>query len=318
MEGEPLVQVAGLHRRYGTLHAVRGLDLTVARGDVLGLLGANGAGKTTTMAMLAGVLAPDSGRIQVAGHDLLTAPLAAKARLGYLPENPPLFLDLTVEEFLRHCARLRGLGPARVAAAVSRAMERCDLGDVARRLLGNLSKGYRQRAGIAQAIVHEPDLVILDEPTSGLDPGQLREVRDLIGELGTAHAVIFSTHVLAEVQSSCNRVHIIHEGRTALSASMATLREETRCYRVRLASPPPADTLRRIDAVERVEPLDDGAFEIHLSSQSVAVDGVSTALCRYGLLELTPMARSLEEVFMAVCHGDPADATGSFTGAAPC
>ena len=306
MSGEPLVQVSELHRRYGTVHAVRGLSFELERGRVLGLLGANGAGKTSTMAMLAGVLAPTSGSIRIAGHDLRAAPLAAKARLGYLPESPPLFPELRVDEYLRHCTRLRGVrGPA-VNAAVTRALERCGLAGSAGRLLGNLSKGYRQRVGIAQALVHDPDLVILDEPTAGLDPAQLREVRDLIRGLGEEHAVILSTHVLPEAQTLCDRVQIIDQGRSALSVDLDRL-DEGDNHRVRLARPPELDALRGLEPVAEAWADGGDAFRVRLSGGDAALAAFAGACSRqgWGLLELTPCRRSLEEVFIAVACGEP-------------
>jgi ABC-2 type transport system ATP-binding protein len=308
MSGEPLLQVSGLHRRFGPVHAVRGIDLSLARGEVLGLLGANGAGKTTTMAMLAGVLAPSAGRVRVAGHDLLEQPLAAKARLGYLPETPPLFPDLTVDEYLRHCARLRGIPARRQTGALGRARERCGLADSGPRLIGALSKGYRQRVGIAQAIVHEPDVLILDEPTSGLDPGQLRGIRGLIRELGAHHAVLLSTHVLPEVQSVCTRVQIIHEGATALVASLDELAAGAGRFRLRLARAPSAAELRALDVVDEAIAGDDGVATVHVPGGDDAVARLAAACVErgWGLLELRPEPRSLEDVFMAVCAADPA------------
>jgi len=308
MSGEPLVQVSGLHKRYGAVHAVRGLDLELGRGEVLGLLGANGAGKTTTMGMLAGVLAPSAGWVHIAGHDLLRHPLAAKARLGYLPESPPLFPELTVDEYLHHCARLRRVSRRGLAAAVSAARERCGLTQSGSRLLGNLSKGYRQRVGIAQAIVHQPDVVILDEPTSGLDPGQLRGIRALIRELGEHHAVIFSTHILPEVQSVCTRVHIIHDGVTALTAPMDQLPGDGGRYRVRLARPPTESAIAALAVVSAVSASQDGALSVTIADDDAAVARFSAACAEqgWGLLELTPTRRSLEDLFMSVCYADPA------------
>jgi ABC-2 type transport system ATP-binding protein len=213
---------------------------------------------------------------------------------------------MTVSEFLAHCARLRGVGARAARAAVARAQERCGLAEVGRRLLGNLSKGYRQRAGIAQAIVHEPEVVILDEPTSGLDPGQLRGIRELIRELGERHAVIFSTHVLPEVQSVCNRVHIIHEGRSALSAAMDALPGDDRRYRVRLARPPGHDALSAMPDVADAAPLDEAAWVLTVDGGAAGAERVARACVEHGLLEFTPLRQSLEDVFMTVCYADPA------------
>jgi len=326
MSDEPLVQVSGLHKRYGAVHAVRGLDLTLQRGQILGLLGANGAGKTTTMAMLAGVLAPSSGSISIAGHDLATRPLAAKACLGYLPETPPLYPELTVDEFLRHCATLRGVPRTGRNAAVDRSKSRCALADSGARLLGNLSKGYRQRVGIAQAIVHNPDLVILDEPTSGLDPMQLRDIRLLIRELGEQHAVVFSTHLLPEAQQVCDQVQIIHEGQLALDAPMNALPGNENEYRVRLVDNDNDDlsiatlqSLSMVDDVRVLQPsansapngaLHRGVLVVRLA-QAENPGNTLTAFSRtcaehgWVLLELTRQRPSLEDLFMATAYSAP-------------
>jgi len=190
---------------------VANLNLTLDRGSVLGLLGVNGAGKSTTLCMIAGVLAPSSGQILIGGSDVREEPRVAR-RLGYLPETAPLYPELRVGEYLNFCARLRGLRRAKVTQAVSGVIERCGLGDVRARLLGNLSKGFQQRAGIAQALVHAPELIVLDEPASGLDPLQAVQIRALVHELGREHAVILSTHLLPDVQACCERVAILHQG----------------------------------------------------------------------------------------------------------
>ena len=306
MSSAPVLQVADLHRHYGPVHAVRGLAFELHRGQVLGLLGANGAGKSTTMAMLAGVLAPSAGRIHIAGHDLRDEPLAAKARLGYLPEVPPLFPELSVDEYLRHCARLRAVPRARLGGAIAEVKARCGLAHSGSRLLGNLSKGYRQRVGIAQAIVHDPDLVILDEPSSGLDPAQLRDIRALIRELGEHHAVILSTHVLPEVQAVCDSVQIMHQGRLALAAPLHALPGDGERHRVRLAQPPPPDALCALDMVRSVTDLGDGVFTLALHDHENALARFAAACCAsgWGLLELSPERRSLEELFIAVACRD--------------
>lgn len=312
MSSEPLLQVTDLHRHYGPVHAVRGLDFDLHRGQVLGLLGANGAGKSTTMAMLAGVLAPSTGRIRIAGHDLLAQPLAAKARLGYLPEFPPLFPELSVDEYLRHCARLRAVARTRLAHAVAAAKARCGLEHSGERLLGNLSKGFRQRVGIAQAIVHEPDVVILDEPTSGLDPAQLRDIRALIRELGARHAVVLSTHILPEAQAICDSVQIIHQGRLALAATMNELPGDAGMYRIRLAHAPQPGVVAALDMVASVAVAGDGTLSVQVHGGDDGLARLAAACCAggWGLLELTPQRRSLEEVFIAVACGDDATSDG--------
>lgn len=215
-----LITATGLSRDYGDHRAVINLDVELRKGEVLGLLGPNGAGKSTTMQMLTGNLAPTAGEIHINGVDLLDEPRKAKQQIGYLPEQPPVYRDLTVSEYLHYCARLRNVPAAQRQGSVERASERCGLKDVGKRLIGNLSKGYRQRVGIAQAILHNPAVVILDEPTVGLDPIQIREIRSLIRELGQEHGIILSTHILPEVQAVCDRVQILNRGKTVFNNTL--------------------------------------------------------------------------------------------------
>lgn len=219
MATSALLQLLGVSRRLAGRTIVDGLTLSLDRGCVLGLLGVNGAGKSTTLRMIAGVLAPSAGRVLFDGRDLGEEPALAR-RLGYLPETPPLYAELRVDEYLTFCARLRAADPRK---AVDRVIERCGLGEVRRRLCGNLSKGYAQRAGIAQAIVHDPDLIVLDEPASGLDPVQAASVRELVRELGRERAVILSTHLLHDVTACCGRVAILHRGRLRHDGALTDL-----------------------------------------------------------------------------------------------
>lgn len=221
-----LIKAEQLTRYYGKHCAVNQLSFSLAKGQILGFLGANGAGKTTTLQMLCGNLAPTSGEIQVNGFDMLKQAKLAKRSLGYVPDTPPLYKELSVNEFLRYCAQLHGVPKADIPAAVKLAETRCGLTDVADRLIANLSKGYQQRIGIAQAIVHNPDVIILDEPTVGLDPLQIIEIRNLIRELGRNHGVIFSTHILSEVQELCTDVLIIRQGACVLNARIDALPAE--------------------------------------------------------------------------------------------
>lgn len=209
----PVLRLDRISRRLAGHTVVDALAFDVARGEVLGLLGINGAGKSTTLRMAAGVLAPDSGQVQLSGRDLYEEPALARRGIGYLPERAPLHAELGVEEFLGFCARLRGLSRREAAAAMRREVERCDLGEVRRRLIGQLSKGFQQRVGIAQALLHGPELVVLDEPASGLDPVQSLRMRDLIAGLRAEHGVILSTHLLAEAEACCDRVAVLHRGR---------------------------------------------------------------------------------------------------------
>lgn len=226
-EALPFLRARNLSRHHGKRMVLEALDLDLYPGEVLGLLGPNGAGKSTTMRILTGNLASDTGSIEICGMDMLQAPMAAKMHLGYLPEIPPLYRELTVSEYLHLAARLHRVPEAGLEAAVTQALQRCGLMEVARRLIGNLSKGYQQRVGIAQAIVHAPAVIVLDEPTAGLDPLQIREIRALIAELGRSHGVILSTHFLPEAEALCSRVLILRQGRTVFSGSVEDLRQQS-------------------------------------------------------------------------------------------
>lgn len=223
MNADILINAHNVSRFYGSRCAVNDISFSIKRGEITGFLGPNGAGKSTLMQMLCGVLAASSGSIEIAGHDILEHPLPAKKALGYLPEQPPLYQDCSVDEYLFYCARLHGLRGTDVARAVLISKDRCGLADTGKRLIGNLSKGYQQRVGIAQAIIHNPPLIILDEPTSGLDPNQIIDIRELILGMKQDHCIILSTHILAEAESLCDRIMIIHEGRVRLDQTLAEL-----------------------------------------------------------------------------------------------
>jgi ABC-2 type transport system ATP-binding protein len=213
MNGDPIIEVENLTKRYAGHTAVTGLTFTVGRGEVVGLLGPNGAGKTTTMRILSCFMPASSGTARVAGHDVFTEANEVRRRIGYMPENNPLHPDLRVREYLKFRARLKGLSFGRCRERVDAVLQQCGLEDVRRRIIGHLSKGYRQRVGLADALVHEPDLIILDEPTIGLDPHQIRLVRQLIKDLASHHTVLISTHILSEVEMTCSRVLILHQGK---------------------------------------------------------------------------------------------------------
>ncbi|MEY3121302.1 MAG: hypothetical protein RI993_127 [Pseudomonadota bacterium] len=215
-----------LNYSYGANVAVSDVCLQLNRGDILGFLGPNGAGKSTVLRMLTGNLFPVSGDIQICGVDLLSAPLSAKRRIGYLPEIPPLYKELTVNEYLRFAAELHGIPKKMLVEAVEIAKNNCDLANVGRKIIGVLSKGFQQRVGIAQAIIHQPEVIILDEPTAGLDPNQIQKIHQLLLSLQQKHAIIFSTHVLSEVENVCNRIHILHQGKTMLDTGINSLRQQ--------------------------------------------------------------------------------------------
>ena len=284
------------------------MSFELERGEVLGLLGPNGAGKTTTMQMLCGVLAPSAGEILIDGEDHLSAARRTKRKIGYLPERPPLYRELTVDEYLRFCARLRGLSHGLVQSAIERAKTRCGLDDTGDRLIGNLSKGFQQRVGIAQAIVHKPAVVVLDEPTVGLDPIQIREIRRLIQELGDEHAVILSTHILPEVQAVCDRVQILHEGRVVLDEDLDTLRTSGSALRIVLLRPPAMAALEQLPQVTGVERLHDGGLRVRHGAGTEFTESLARRAVEenWGLVELTPERSALEDIFVSLTFGEQA------------
>ena len=304
------VSAQGLSRQFGSHTAVDGVNLELKRGEILGFLGPNGAGKTTTMQMLTGNLAPSSGAIRICGVDLFERPVAAKAHIGYLPETPPLYRELTVREYVDLAARLHRVVKSARAGAVDDALARCGLSGVAQKLIGTLSKGYQQRVGIAQAVVHRPDVVILDEPTIGLDPNQIREIRDLIRELGTRHSVILSTHILPEVESVCDRVQILHHGATVFSDSIAGLKQfhGGRMVLVGLRRPPAVSELAAIDGVASAEAASDFLFRLSFADRADPTDELVKRAVKesWGLYQLAPAQSSLEDVFVHLTQREEA------------
>jgi len=251
----------GLHKRFGAVRAVRGVSLTVARGEIVGLLGPNGAGKSTTMRMLAGFLPPDEGRVRIGGFDTLSDSIEARRRIGYLPESTPLYPEMTVAGLLEFRARLAGVPRRRRADAIGRAIERCWLGEVARRRVGTLSKGYRQRVGLAAAILHDPPALLLDEPTNGLDPAQISAMRGLMRDLAADRALVVSSHILAEVEKTCGRVVVIAGGRVRADGPIGALARagEAACLIEVRIGPGDADDLTRalasLAGVSRAAPV---------------------------------------------------------------
>ncbi len=310
MENDTLIKVEHLSRRYGNTLAVNQLSFEVKRGEVLGFLGPNGAGKSTTMQMITGNLAPTSGAVTINGIDMLENPKEAKRVLGFLPEQPPLYRELTVDEYLSYCARLNRIEKPKIAAAVEYAKERCGLTHMSQRLINNLSKGYQQRVGIAQAIIHSPDVVILDEPTVGLDPIQIREIRQLIRDIGTEHSVILSTHILPEVQATCDRVQIINKGELVLSDSIdgLTQRMQSSSLVVALRQQADTDALSAIEGVTSVEALEGGRLRVSHTPQSNPAEMIveKAVASGWGLYELTPERLSLEDVFVNITTTDHA------------
>lgn len=296
---DTLLKARGLERRFGSRTAVAGVDLDLCRGEVLGLLGLNGAGKTTTLQMLCGVLAPTTGGVHVAGHDLLEAARSAKACLGYLPELPPLQADSRVRDYLAWTARLRRVPRAQIAGAVDRVLARCALESVAHRVIRNLSKGYQQRVGIAQAIVHEPALIVLDEPTVGLDPRQVQGIRELIADLRHQHGIIFSSHILAEVQAVSDRVTILHHGRAIYSGAATEAAGSQPRYLARFEATPDRQLLAAVDGVLSVAAAPGGGVLLALTGEAVLDRVVAESVRQgWGLRELGRERRTLEQVFL--------------------
>jgi ABC-2 type transport system ATP-binding protein len=311
----PLAEVSRLSRFYGDIEAVRDVSFVINVGEILGFLGPNGAGKTTTVQILTGNLAPSSGTVRVAGHDLLAEPKAAKAAIGYLPEQPPVYRDLTVDEYLDYCAALRRIARAQRREAREAAKAKCGLSAVGRRLIGNLSKGYQQRVGIAQAIIHLPPLVVLDEPTIGLDPIQIREIRELIRVLGRDHGVILSTHILPEVQATCDRVQIIHQGTLVISDTIDGLARHLKSAAlvVTFRQAPVLADVERLPGVRAVSALDGRRVRVLYEPGQDPTDRiVQLALERqWGLNEIGPERASLEQIFVELTTAEATAAEGA-------
>jgi ABC-2 type transport system ATP-binding protein len=304
-----LIQVDQLYRYYGEHCAVNNVSFTLEKGEILGFLGPNGAGKSTTMQMIAGNLAPTAGQILINGVDILDSPKEAKRELGYLPETPPVYRDLTPDEYLEYCAKLHRIPKKQIAGAVGDAKARCGLAEVGDRLIGNLSKGYQQRVGIAQAILHSPAVIILDEPTVGLDPIQIREIRELIRELGESHGIILSTHILPEIQEVCTRVQIIHQGQLVLNDSIAGLERNMRALSIllRTEQAPDLAALQAVAGVHSIDALGEGRLRVFHDpeaspARALAELAVSSG---WGLLELTPERRSMEQIFIDITQHSP-------------
>ena len=300
-----MIEIENLRKLYGQFEALRRISFTVYRGDIVGFLGPNGAGKSTTMKVMTGLVPPSSGNVRVAGHDILDDPIEVRRAIGYLPENPPLYPEMIVEDYLRFAAEIRGVPRKRRKAAVEDAVERCGLQEVARRLVGNLSKGYRQRAGLAQAVIHEPRILILDEPTVGLDPTQVIEIRGIIRMLGKERTVILSSHILPEVQATCRRVVIINRGLLVADGEMEEILKTGGEHRVviRLRRPPrDVGELAALPGVESAEPLGEERFRCMLEPGAERREGFVQALARgpFGLYEVRSETMTLEEVFRDV------------------
>jgi len=315
MSDELMIEVAGLTKRYAGHTAVSDLSFTVTRGEIVGLLGPNGAGKSTTMRILACFLPATSGTVRVAGLDVFADSLEVRRRIGYMPENNPLPPDMRVAEYLRFRARLKGLSRTRTRERVGVVMEQCGLEQVGRKIIGHLSKGYRQRVGLADALVHEPELVILDEPTIGLDPRQIRSVRQLIKGLAATHTVLLSTHILPEAEMTCSRMLIMYEGRVLASDSPENLQRlmSTNSQVVAEIAAPEAELISRLGQISEVEQVDISAAEGEFFRCALTPrDGVDVRAdifalaCERGwyLRELTRNRHSLEDIYVQVTESE--------------
>ena len=305
-----MIEVEHLTKRYGTVTAVDDVTFRVNKGEILGFLGPNGAGKTTTMRVPTGYMPATDGRAAVAGYDVFDHPIEAKRRTGYLPETPPLYPDMTVREYLHFVGKIKGVAPKDRAARVDQVMARTWVADMANRACGKLSKGYRQRVGLAQALIHNPEVLILDEPTAGLDPKQINETRRLIKALAGDHTIILSTHILTEVEQTCQRVVIINKGRVVAEDTPENLTRRLRgsaTMFVQVDGDRAAEAqaaLARVDGVARVTSANDAgtAFEIESESGRDVRRELARAVIGggWGLLELRPMRLSLEDVFLSL------------------
>ena len=303
----PLIQARQLHRYYADTHAVNDVNIELQQGEILGLLGPNGAGKSSCMQMICGVLAPSSGEILINGIDLLDQPHKAKQQIGYLPDKPPLYPELTVDEYLNYAVRLRRVDKKNLKDFRELAKHRCGLQSHGGRLIANLSKGYQQRVGIAQAIIHQPDIIILDEPTAGLDPIQIHEIRKLVTQLGEHHGVILSTHILPEVQAVCNRVQMIHQGRSVFNQSIDEL-QKNNPVKIHLQHSVKPEQLLQLKGIEHIESLSDNQFLLHGEELQSTLADISQHCVNnnWGLLEISLQQNSLEQMFLQLTTSEQA------------
>lgn len=307
-----MIKVENLTKRYAGQTAISDLNFEVGKGEIMGFLGPNGAGKSTTMRILSSFMPPTSGRASIAGFDIFEQSLQARAHLGYMPENVPLYNDMRVTEYLNYRAALKGVPHRRMAERVGDVKELCGLKEVEKRPIGTLSKGYRQRVGLADALVHEPDLLILDEPTSGLDPNQIRQVRDLIKNLGKQHTILLSTHILPEVEMTCSRVIIINKGRIEACDTPENLLSRIRTaggvlVEAKVGSDQGADELKKIAGVRDVTTSLDGEWQVFAlrveAGTDVREEVFRLANARHWTIrELSLRKATLEDVFVEITH----------------
>ncbi len=299
-----LIEVEHLSRYFGKLIAVDNINFTVKKGEILGFLGINGAGKTTTMQMLSGCLAPSLGSIKINGVDILREPLLAKRSIGYLPDTPPLYKDLSVREFLFYCGQLHAIPKSDINLALDKVLIRCGLTSVTNRLIAHLSKGFQQRIGIAQAIIHNPDVIILDEPTVGLDPLQIIEIRELIRELRQDHAVILSTHILTEVHETCTHLQIINQGKLIAKERVDSITQSMNesSLIIKTVFPIDAEPILSIEGVRNLEVLSNNRFKINFKPTQDPTQEISETVINkgWGLIEMSPNNQNIEALFIGL------------------
>jgi len=304
------VEAIDLTRLYGGREAVSNVSFTLSKGQVLGFLGPNGAGKSTTMKMLTGNLAPSNGSVKICGIDMMEHPKEAKALIGYLPEMRPLYKELTVDEYLTIAARLHRVSSGHIKKAVEVAKERCGLGHMSKRLIENLSNGYQQRVGIAQAIIHNPMVVILDEPTVGLDPIQIRDIRALIREVGSERSVIISTHILPEVEMVCDHVQIIDKGKLVFNGAIDVLKKQRIGNKLMIAmrNPPSADEMLKLAGIVEAESLPGNLMRVRFADDAAPAEAIVQAAVanNWGLYQIDPDQTSLEDVFVQLTFQEQA------------
>ena len=291
-----------LSRNFGSNIAVNDISFSLQKGEVLGFLGPNGAGKSTTMRMLTGNLAPSDGSVKICGFDMVANPKKAKEMIGYLPEMRPLYKELTVDEFLTIAARFHKVQSSKIRRSVDSAKDKCGLTHMSKRLIENLSNGYQQRVGIAQAIIHDPEIVILDEPTVGLDPIQIREIRKLIKDIGKKHSVILSTHILPEVEMVCDRVQIINQGDLVFNGSIEDLKKQRRGNKLLVGfnNAPLKNELLAFEGVSQVDKIDNTMYRVHFNHDYVPAEEIviTATKNKWGLFHIAPDVTSLEDIFV--------------------
>src|SRR6186713_904988 len=298
---EPIVKIEGLSHRYTSTWAIRDIDMQIDAAGIVGLLGSNGAGKSTTMNILCGALNQTQGKVYINGISMREHPEEAKKQIGFLPQSPPLYMDLTVDEYLQYCAGLRLMPKDKMKPAIREAKERCGVDHFSSRLIRNLSGGYRQRVGIAQAIVHKPRVVVLDEPTNGLDPNQIIEVRALIKEIAQDRVVIFSSHILSEIQVLCKDIKMIENGRIVFSDTMEAFNNyvEPHSMLINLENMPAAEELLKIDGVGKVDILTGRQVRVYFNGDHNVTEKVVAASVQHGwrLREISLDKTALDEIF---------------------